>query len=116
MYILSLSFTKGEGFGNFYEELNRVMIKKYESIAKIEKQLNQVDHIEKCPSCGLNTLVCYFDTEFDYEEFEEQHYVSDYFNVFIEANCTCCSFKINQFVNEDILRRYIGNIGGERCI
>lgn len=101
-------YSEDEGFGNFYGKLNNIMIRKYESIANVEMNIEQVDHIEQCPCCGSNTLACYIDEECEYDEYEGKYYISDVFDIFTEATCTCCSFKINQFINEDALKKYIG--------
>ena len=101
-------YSKDEGFGDINKSLNHIMIKRFEDIAKIETKIEQVDHIEKCPCCGLKTLVCYIDEEYDYDEYEGNYYISDVFNIFREATCTCCNFSLNQFIKEESLNKYIG--------
>ena len=97
-------YLKGEGFGSINENFNNIMINRFENIAKIETNIEEVDHVEKCPCCGLETLVCYIDEGYSYDKYEGNYYISDVFNIFREATCTCCNFSINQFIKKESLK------------
>lgn len=101
-------YLEKHGFGDIGEVLNRGIIQKYESIAMVDAKLEQISKVRNCPSCGLNTLVCYFDIEDEYEQIDGEQCLTGYFHVFTEARCTCCTFTINQFIDEDTLSSYVG--------
>jgi len=81
----------------FFKSLHQSEIRKYEGFAKSAIATDYAYETQKCPVCGINSLVLYTDTVDNEDELGN---ILSHIEYIYSLKCFCCSFELNNDIEQ----------------